>query len=151
MKILSIVLLLLSTTAQAEHTELELHLTSHHFNNRSDFEEDNYGIGITHYFKDRYGISAGVFNNSYDNTSVYLGLIYTYDLCSSDSIICSIGAIGGVVTGYEGYVSGAGELRPLALPEFKLGYQRYFIKSRFFPKTGSDTTSTITFSIGREF
>ncbi|MEJ2116103.1 MAG: hypothetical protein P8X88_08710 [Gammaproteobacteria bacterium] len=151
MKILFIVLLLFCATAQAEHTELELHLTSYHFSNRSDYEEKNYGIGITHYFKDRWGISAGVFNNSYDNTSVYLGLTYTYDFCSSDSIMCSIGVIGGVVTGYEGYVSGAGELRPIALPEFKFGYRRYFIKSRFFPETGRDTSSTITFSIGREF
>ncbi len=55
------------------------------------------------------------------------------------------------MTGYEGNVSGAGEVRPIALPEFKLGYRWYFIKSRFFPETGSDTSSTITFSIGREF
>jgi hypothetical protein len=69
----------------------------------------------------------------------------------SDITVCAIGVIGGVVTGYEGNVSGAGEVRPIALPEFKLGYQRYFIKSHFFPETGSDTSSTITLSIGREF
>ncbi len=151
MKISFIVLLLYCTSALAEHTELELHLTSYHFSNRSEFEENNYGVGITHYFKDRWGISAGGFNNSYDDTSVYLGLIYTYDFCSSETIVCTIGVIGGVVTGYEGNVSGAGEVRPIALPEFKLGYRRYFIKSRFFPETSSDTSSTITFSIGREF
>ena len=59
--------------------------------------------------------------------------------------------IAGGVTGYEGNVSGAGEVRPMVIPEFRLGYKRYFIKSRFLPDTGSDTAATITFSIGREF
>jgi len=59
--------------------------------------------------------------------------------------------IAGGVTGYEGNVSGAGEVRPIVIPEFKLGHKRYFIKSRFFPDTGSDTSATITFSIGHEF
>ncbi|MGI9228126.1 MAG: hypothetical protein ACR2PU_04975, partial [Gammaproteobacteria bacterium] len=95
MKISLITLLLVSTTALAEHTEFELHLTSHHFSNSSEFEEDNYGVGVTHYFKDRWGISAGGFNNSYDDTSLYLALTYTYDLCSTDTIVCTIGVIVG--------------------------------------------------------
>lgn len=151
MKISLIVLLLVCTTALAEHTGFELHLTSHHFDNSSEFEEDNYGIGVTHYYKDRWGISAGGFNNSYDDTSLYLGLVYIYNLCFSSTLSCAIGAVGGVATGYGDHVSGAGEVRPIFLPEFKLGYQRYFIKSRFFPETGSGTSATITFSIGREF
>ncbi len=54
MKISLIVLLLVCTTSLAEHTEFELHLTSHHFDNSSEFEEDNYGIGVTRYYKDRW-------------------------------------------------------------------------------------------------
>lgn len=150
MKTPIILMLLFSSAAMAEHTEIELHITSHHFSNSSDFEEDNYGIGITHYFKDRWGISAGGFNNSYDDTSIYLALTYTYDFCSGITT-CAIGLIAGGVTGYDDNVSGAGEVRPVVIPEFKLGHKRYFIKSRFFPDTGSDTAAAITLSIGREF
>ena len=77
MKITLIILLLVCNIAMAEHTEIELHIPSHHFSNSSEFEEDNYGIGVTHYFKDRWGISAGGFNNSYDDTSLYLALTYS--------------------------------------------------------------------------
>ena len=150
MKILVILMFLLGSAALAEQTEIELHITSHHFSNSSEFEEDNYGIGITHYFKDRWGVSAGGFNNSYDDTSLYLALTYTYELCSGN-ITCAIGVIAGGVTGYEGNVSGAGEVRPIVVPEFKLGYRRYFMKSRFLPDTGNDTSAAITLSIGREF
>jgi len=76
---------------------------------------------------------------------------YTYNLCLSSTLSCAIGAVGGVATGYGDHVNGAGEVRLIFLPEFKLGYQRYFIKSRFFPETGSGTSAAITFSIGREF
>ncbi len=77
-------------------------------------------------------------------------MTYTYDFCSGN-ITCVIGLIAGGVTGCDDNVSGAGEVRPVVVPEFKLGYRRYFIKSRFFPDTGSDTAAAITLSIGREF
>ena len=95
MKMALIILLLVSNTVLSEHTEIELHISSHHISNSSEFEEENYGIGITHYFKDRWGISAGGFNNSYNDTSFYLGLTYTYDFCQLDTAVCAIGLIGG--------------------------------------------------------
>ena len=138
-------------TPLAEYTEFELHLTSYHFDDSSDFENDNHGIGVTHYYKDRWGISVGGYNNSYDDTSLYLGLVYTNDLCSSDTLTCAVGAIGGVVTGYENNIDRAGDVWPIVLPEFKLGYEQYFIKSRFFPDLGSNASAAITLSVGREF
>ena len=150
MKILFLILLLVCGTASAENLEIELHLTSHHFDD-DGFEEDNYGLGAAYYFRERWAVTGGGFNNSYDDTSLYLGLAYTYDLCASDEFACTIGAIGGVVTGYGDNVDNAGDIWPIILPEFRLGYQCYFIKSRFFPDVGDNSSAAFTFSVGREF
>jgi len=77
--------------------------------------------------------------------------VYTYDLCTSDTFICTIGAIGGVVTGYEDNIDHTGDLYPIILPEFKIGYQQYFLKSRFIPDVGDNASSVFTFSAGRKF
>lgn len=150
MKKIFTILLLVSGVAVAENLELELHLTSYHTDD-DGYEEDNYGLGLAYYFKERWGVSGGGFNNSYDDTSLYLGLVYSYDLCASNEFDCTIGAIGGVVTGYEDHVSRASDVWPIVLPELKLGYKQYFMKSRFFPDLGSNASSALTFSLGREF
>lgn len=150
MKILFVILLLVSGTAIAENLEVELHLTSFHFDD-DGYEEDNYGLGAAYYFKERWAVSGGGFNNSYDDTSFYLGLVYTYDLCASDEFACTIGALGGLVTGYQDNIDHAGDLYPVILPEFKLGYQQYFLKSRFIPDLGENASAVFTFSLGREF
>ena len=150
MKLLLVSLLFFCGNAVAENLELELHLTSYHFDD-DGYEEDNYGLGISYNFRESWSVTGGVFNNSYDHTSVYAGIAYRYNLCVSEEFVCSVGAIGGVVTGYEGYIDHAGEVWPIILPEFRLGYQQYFIKSRFFPDVGDNASAVITFSVGRDF
>ncbi|QMU61059.1 MAG: hypothetical protein GKR92_04820 [Gammaproteobacteria bacterium] len=150
MKILLVILLIFCGTAIAENLEVELHLTSYHFDD-DGYEEDNYGLGVSYFFKERWSATGGIFNNSYDDTSIYLGVAYTYDLCSSDTFICTIGALAGLVTGYEDNIDHAGDLYPIILPEFKIGYQQYFLKSRFIPDLGDNASAVFTFSAGREF
>lgn len=150
MKILFVFLLFSCGVAIAENLELELHVTSYHFDD-DGYEEDNYGLGVSYFFKERWSVTGGIFNNSYDDTSVYVGVAYTYDLCASDEYACTIGAFGGVVTGYEDNIDHAGDLYPIILPEFKIGYQRYYLKSRFIPDLGNNASAVLTFSLGREF
>ncbi len=150
MKIIVLILLFLMGTANAEKFELELHLTSHHFDD-DGFEEDNYGLGLSYFFKERWSATGGIFNNSYDDTSIYAGVAYTYDLCVSDTFSCTVGALGGLVTGYADNIDNAGDLYPIILPEFKIGYQQYFLKSRFIPDLGENASSVLTLSVGRKF
>jgi len=51
MKKLFTVLLLVCGTAAAENFELEIHLTSYHFD-YDGYEEDNYGVGLSYFFKE---------------------------------------------------------------------------------------------------
>jgi len=150
MKIFYVILFLVCNSAIAENFEVELHLTSYHFDD-DGYEEDNYGLGLSYFFKERWSATGGIFNNSYDDTSLYAGIAYSYDLCTSDNLICSIGAIGGLVTGYEDNIDNAGDLYPIILPEFKLGYQKYFVKSRFIPDLGENASAVLTLSVGRKF
>ncbi len=143
-------LLLVCGTAIAENYEAELHLTSYHFDD-DGYEEDNYGLGLSYFFKERWSATGGIFNNSYDDTSIYAGIAYSYDLCGSDEFICTIGALGGLVTGYEDNIDHAGDLYPIILPEVKIGYQKYFVKSRFIPDLGENASSVLTLSVGRKF
>ncbi|MFK7815746.1 MAG: hypothetical protein AB8B92_05370 [Gammaproteobacteria bacterium] len=150
MKIILLSLLFICGAAMAENFEVELHLTSHHFDD-DGYEEDNYGLGLSYFFKERWSATGGIFNNSYDDTSIYAGVAYTYNLCASGKFFCTIGAIGGLVTGYEDNIDHAGDLYPIILPEFKMGYQQYFLKSRFIPDLGDNASSVLTLSVGRKF
>ncbi len=150
MKIIILILLFVCGAAVAENLEVELHLTSYHFDD-DGYEEDNYGLGLSYYFKQRWSVTGGGFNNSYDDVSFYVGVAYGYDLCPSNVFACTIGAIGGIVTGYGDNIDNAGELWPIILPEFRLGYQDYFIKSRFIPDVGENSSAVFTFSVGRKF
>lgn len=145
-----LILLFASGTAIAENYEVELHLTSYHFDD-DGYEEDNYGVGLSYFFKERWSATGGIFNNSYDDTSIYAGVAYSYDLCASDEFLCTIGAFGGLVTGYEDNIDHAGDLYPIILPEVKFGYQKYFVKSRFIPDLGDNASSVLTLSVGRKF
>jgi hypothetical protein len=60
---------------------------------RHNFNESNLGIA---YVGDN-GINVGVYNNSYSDTSVYVG----YSIETSYSEYVTFGALAGVVTGYE--------------------------------------------------
>ncbi|MGH1537140.1 MAG: hypothetical protein ACRBDX_03700 [Gammaproteobacteria bacterium] len=148
--IIGIILFFVYNAAAAEKLELELHLTSYHLDD-DGYEEDNYGLGVAYYFKECWSATGGFFNNSYDDISIYVGVAYSYDLCVSDKFVCSLGALGGLVTGYEDNIDHAGDLYPIILPELKLGYQQYFLKSRFIPDLGDNASAVLTLSMGREF
>jgi hypothetical protein len=139
--------------ALAVGPEVELHLTSLHFDNQSDFNTENFGIGINYPIKqsEHYSFSAGTFDNSYDEQSFYLGVTAQYDFCKSEIWICSVGVIGGVITGYEDDVEDANPVQPVALPQFKIGYNGFTATTRFIPDLGENSENVLTLSIGKEF
>jgi hypothetical protein len=66
-----------------------------------------------------------------------------YDLCATDEFIYAIGAIGGLVTGYEDNIDHTGDLYPIILPGFKISYQKYFVKSRFITNLGENASLSL--------
>lgn len=148
-----VVALLTNYSAHAVGPEVEIHLTSYHFENQDDFNTENFGVGFNYPIKqsERFSASVGVFDNSYDELSFYLGVTFQHDFCSSDTWICALGVIGGVITGYEDDVEGASSVQPVALPQFKLGYKSFTATTRFIPDLGENAENVLTFSVGKEF
>ena len=148
-----LVLILASPLAQAVGPEVEIHLTSYHFENQDEFNTENFGIGFNYPIKksERFSASVGTFDNSYDEQSFYLGVTFQHDFCSSDVWICSLGVIGGVITGYEDDVEGANEIQPVALPQFKIGYKGFTATTRFIPDLGENAENVLTLSVGKVF
>lgn len=139
--------------AYAVGPEVELHVTSYHFDNQSDFNTENFGIGLNYPIKnsEKYSFSVGTFDNSYDEQSFYLGVTAQYDFCKSEIWICSAGVIGGVITGYDDDVDGASAVQPVALPQFKIGYNGFTATTRFIPDLGDNSENVLTLSVGKEF
>ena len=129
--------------------EFELHVTSHHLSNSSRFNEDNLGIGIRFPIKntERFGFTAGAYNNSYDRNSFYAGITFDHDMCKNSKYVCKAGIIGGLVSGYDKHTS-ASAIQPIALPQLTLGYKNLFIRSRFIPKINKETSAVFSFSVG---
>lgn len=56
---------------EAAEAYVELHGASRHFLTESEYNEQNYGVGIRVERKDGTAVMAGVYRNSYDHTSLY--------------------------------------------------------------------------------
>lgn len=132
--------------------EVEMHFTSHHLSNSSQFNEDNFGIGIRFPIKntERFGFTAGTYNNSYDRQSFYTGITFDHDFCAGNKYVCKAGIIGGLVSGYDKHTS-ASAIQPIALPQLTLGFKQVFLRSRFIPKINKETSAVFSFSVGFNF
>ncbi len=128
--------------------ELELHITSYHFNEDSDdhLNEFNIGAGYNFEYTSKIFASFGAFNNSYEKLSIYAGVKWM----PLEYKFIKAGLVGGVVTGYDEDTD-ANEIQPIIIPEIQLHYKQVFIASRFAPDLGDNSSSAITFSIGYKF
>lgn len=103
-------LTVLSHNLKAE-TVIQLHTLSYHVNRAENFNEENYGIGVRHYVKDKYFnyVHAGTYKNSENNTSNYAGIGYEWPVGSF-----KLGIKAGVITGYS-----LGDVLPFIVPVVK--------------------------------
>lgn len=138
-----IIFILLITPCKAD--ELELHLTSYHFDedDDDDFNESNYGAGYNYEFNSKTYAVIGAFNNTYDKLAVYAGAKWL----PIKNKFFKAGVVGGVVTGYEDDTD-ANEVQPIILPEVQFHYRQFYLVSRFAPDLGDNSSAAITFSIG---
>ena len=67
------------------------------------FNEINPGIGVERSVTDHISLAAGVYNNSYHQTSAY-GLVYLHTDPLTETGKLTVGVDVGVVSGYDGYI-----------------------------------------------
>lgn len=123
-------LFLLALSAHAE-TVIQLHTVSKHVS--PGYNENNYGLGVRHYYEKYRHWTVGGFRNSENNNSLYAGVGYEWPL--SDGF--KVGLIGGIVTGYEKY-----SVAPLLVPV--LHYKRANLTFAPYP----ESVVLLSFDIG---
>lgn len=106
---------------------------------RNDYNERNAFIGI------RYGLlEAGVYNNSYEETSIVIGAHKQWDLLSQDNdFIIRVGLRGGVVT-YDSVL-------PFAQPTAAIGYKNVTAELSWIPVITSEMNGVFTLNFGYTF
>jgi len=124
-RIILIMLVLLSAPLQAGELSLQLSGKSHHDKPKQEYNEENYGAGITYQVKQHY-IAAGFYKNSDNRTTKYLLTGWRKDLVDGD-IIFAPGVVVGGLTGYKEKTVTA------IMPTLTFGYQRIKINTLFLP------------------
>lgn len=81
----------------AKGYNLVLSLRSYHTDRAADYNESNWGIGFEKEFNDRWKLIVGVYDNSLDRQSEYVGFAYTPWKFGN----VKLGAVGLAVTGYS--------------------------------------------------
>jgi hypothetical protein len=82
-------------TPVSADTHMDIMLGSYHTNRNVDFNESNTGMGLS-YIDGALMLSAGQYNNSYNDSSFYAMAGYRYYRDSYE-----VGVLAGPVTGYE--------------------------------------------------
>ncbi len=141
--VITLILLFLFFPCQAH--EVEIHVTSYHFDESGDddFNEVNIGAGYNYEIKPTIFAVAGAFNNSYEKLSIYAGAKWL----PIEYKFIKLGVVGGVVTGYEDDTD-ANEVQPIIIPEVQLHYKKVYLVSRISPDVGDNSSVAITFSLG---
>lgn len=124
-RLIIIALLALSASLQAGELSLQLSGKSHHINPSQEYNEQNYGAGITYQVKQQY-LAAGFYKNSLNRTTEYLLAGWRKDLVDGD-ITVSPGVMIGGLTGYK-------DKAVIALaPTLTVGYQRVKLNTLILP------------------
>lgn len=134
-------LLLIWQDASAD--EIVMHVGSKHITDVDyNFNETNSGFGYRHDITGSLSAGGGIYDNSYNNTSVYAGI----DLHTSRDKRMGVGIQAGIVTGYEDTPQGAGVVTAFALPYIRAGHGRVFAEVGYLPPVAG--ISVITFTVG---
>ena len=105
---------LLLVWQDAHSGDMVMHFGSKHYGSgaaESEFNERNLGIGFKHRLGWNFSMRGGIYDNSYNNSSVYFG----GDWHSSNRAF-NYGIQGGLVSGYRGTAEGKGDATPYLLP-----------------------------------
>lgn len=128
----------------ARADKLLLHGGSKHYGDTQgyDFNESNSGVGYQHDITPQFAVIGGVYDNSYNRTSVYAGAAVT----TNPRRTFSVGLQGGIVTGYDDTPQGTGVVTGYVLPFVRARRGLVFAEIGWIPPlTG---IGAITYSVG---
>ena len=152
----------LSTAARADHPYSDagtFTLDIHGFSKHSDrcyrgctkeYNEQNYGLGLTYASRDWLDLSVGTFKNSFNNQSTYAALAFNNDI-HYGLITMSPTLMLGVTTGYEGISKRSwGTYSPVVVPSLTFKAGAFSTNVGFIPQGFGGKSSVLTFRFGIE-
>ena len=146
--ILALILFLFAVPSQADvikDISLDVNLASKHsvptyrYKGRvHEYNQKNYGLGITASFSDllpnNFELSAGWYDNSYDHTTVYVAVNAKHEFRFGDFIVAP-GIAFGYATGYEKTTVKAPLLQATVLPNVQISLHGVGIRIGYIPKS----------------
>lgn len=118
-----------------------------------DFNQFNYGLGLSYDMDDTIEWQVGFYRNSYDQNSTYADIKFKHDF-NVGSVTVSPGLAIGFVTGYDNTQVEARPLQPMALPTVAVTYDRVRVVVGYLPLklvTSDSETDVVTFQVGYRF
>jgi hypothetical protein len=127
-----------------ENFALQINLASYHPGNSSEYNQFNRGIGIE-YHLDSFFLAGGYFWNSLYRDSFYLGAGKEFTF--GDVKWVGIGAIGGLITGYDN----GQEPRQALIPYIFFTKDQYTLKVHYLPEIGEVQDDAFGFALRIKF
>jgi len=127
-----------------ENFALQINLASYHPGNASEYNQFNRGIGIEYHY-DSFFVAGGYFWNSLYRDSFYLGAGKEFTFGDVDWV--GLGAIGGLITGYDD----GQEPRPALIPYLFFTKDRFTLKVHYLPEIGEVEDDAFGFALRIKF
>ena len=93
------------------------------YGNHQYYNEDNDGVGLTFGYSPSIDIKLGFFDNSYNRTSVYGGLVFNHDFVIFGDFVISPGVGVLLASGYDHTPVDAPVLAPIVHPSLSFGHR----------------------------
>lgn len=139
MKNALLILLLCIPSIVTAEVYIDIHGLSRHIATDKQYNERNYGAGISVIGRNGIGAAVGGYRNSLGSPSVYAGLIGRYRVTQA----ATVGLDVGVVSGY------GRRLSPMIVPVLSIGIaDRVSVNWRYLPALGDITPAVASVSVG---
>lgn len=117
-----------------------------------DYNEANYGLGLSYDIDGTFEATAGFFRNSYDKHSNYIGVKAKHDF-RFGYVTVTPGVTAGFVTGYDDTEVDAPVLQPIVVPSVAVEYNNFRTTIGYIPlRLATDaSTDVVTFQLGYRF
>ena len=120
--------------------------TYHYQGKTNRYNESNTGIGLTYGANKYVGLTAGFYDNSYYQTTVYAGVRLGYSFAFGD-VVVSPGLHAGYASGYADTPVHASRLRPAVVPNLRIAYRGVGVTVGYVPRLASGADDKVSFSV----
>ena len=152
-----VVTMLLVSSAQAHSLDgwLDIHLASSHAQstyidqsgNDVEYNENNFGLGLSLPVHSNIDARAGFFENSFNNTTVYLGA----DFHTNSNKLISAGVNTGLASGYKNSPVKTSTLTLMLVPYLTLKVKNFRTQLGFIPAIDPKQVAVWTLTVGVQF